>query len=116
MLFRKHGAKVVFFGRFTAILRTYAAMLAGANRFSPAQFFLWNATGGIAWALIFGLAGYFFGHSIQYLTGPISIALSVAVVVGAVLMYFLFRKHEKRLVAGAERTFSGKEVSDISLR
>jgi membrane protein DedA with SNARE-associated domain len=116
MLFQKHGAKVVFFGRFTAILRTYAAMLAGANRFSPAQFFLWNATGGVAWALIFGLAGYFFGHSIRYFTGPVSIGISVAFVVGAIPMYFIFRKHEERLVAEAERTFSGDEISDVSLR
>src|SRR6266702_2177865 len=31
-LFRKHGGKVVFFGRFVAILRTLAAFLAGTNR------------------------------------------------------------------------------------
>jgi membrane protein YqaA with SNARE-associated domain len=31
-LFRRHGGKIVFFGRFIAILRAYAALLAGANR------------------------------------------------------------------------------------
>ncbi len=28
-LFREHGGKIVFFGRFTAMLRAYAAVLAG---------------------------------------------------------------------------------------
>ena len=32
-LFRQHGGKIVFFGRFTAMLRAYAALLAGVNRF-----------------------------------------------------------------------------------
>jgi len=30
-LFDRHGAKVVFFGRFVAVLRTYAAFLAGTS-------------------------------------------------------------------------------------
>ena len=33
-LFLRHGGKIVFFGRFVALLRTFAAMLAGANRMS----------------------------------------------------------------------------------
>ena len=49
-LFRVHGGKVVFFGRFIAILRTFAALLAGANRMPWHSFLLWNALGGIGWA------------------------------------------------------------------
>lgn len=30
-LFRQHGGKIVFFGRFVALLRPFAAVLAGAN-------------------------------------------------------------------------------------
>jgi len=44
-LFRKHGDKVVFFGRFIAILRTWAAFLAGTNRMPWAPFLLYNALG-----------------------------------------------------------------------
>jgi membrane protein YqaA with SNARE-associated domain len=36
-LFLKHGGKVVFFGRFVAVLRTWAAFLAGTNRMSCAS-------------------------------------------------------------------------------
>jgi membrane protein DedA with SNARE-associated domain len=53
-LFMQHGGKIVFFGRFVALLRAFAAILAGVNRLSPFRFFMWNAAGGIVWALTRG--------------------------------------------------------------
>ena len=45
-IFMRHGAKVVFFGRFVSILRTYAAFLAGTNRMHWTHFLIANAAGG----------------------------------------------------------------------
>ena len=45
-LFRKYGGRVVFLGRFVAVLRTFVALLAGANRMPWHSFLLWNALGG----------------------------------------------------------------------
>ncbi|MGO8884124.1 MAG: DedA family protein [Streptosporangiaceae bacterium] len=45
-LFDRHGAKVVFFGRFVTILRTYAAFLAGTSRMRWQRFLPANAAGG----------------------------------------------------------------------
>src|SRR6185436_16981324 len=59
-LFDRHGGKVVFFGRFMALLRDLAALLAGINRMDWRRFLFFNATGGIVWATVFGLGGYFF--------------------------------------------------------
>ena len=56
-VFDRHGEKVVFFGRFVAVLRTYAAFLAGVGQMEWRRFLAWNAAGGIVWALIFGLLG-----------------------------------------------------------
>src|ERR1700719_1811112 len=42
-LFLRHGGKIVFFGRFVALLRTFAAVLAGANRMSLSHFLFMNA-------------------------------------------------------------------------
>jgi len=56
-LFRKHGGKVVFFGRFIAVLRAFAAFLAGTNRMLWPRFLLFNALGGIVWATLFGVHG-----------------------------------------------------------
>src|SRR5258706_8209214 len=58
-LFRKHGGKVVFFGRFIAVLRAWAAFLAGVNRMPWPDFLFFNAAGGITWATIYGLGGYY---------------------------------------------------------
>src|SRR3989440_10415262 len=52
-LFHKHGVKVVFFGRFVAVLRAWAAFLAGTNRMPWSRFLPANAAGGIVWATIY---------------------------------------------------------------
>ena len=70
-LFARYGGSIVFFGRFVALLRAFAALLAGANGFSPWRFLIFNATGGIAWATIFGLGGYLLGAGIHRIAGPI---------------------------------------------
>jgi membrane protein DedA with SNARE-associated domain len=52
-LFDRHGTKVVFFGRFVSVLRTYAAFLAGTSRMRWRKFPPANAAGGIVWAGIY---------------------------------------------------------------
>ena len=64
----------MFFGRFVAVLRAFAAVLAGANKLSPWRFFLFNAAGGIVWACIFGLGGYFLGDEFHKIAGPVGVA------------------------------------------
>ena len=51
--FQKHGSKTVFFGRFFSILRTYSALFAGISKMPYGEFAVYNATGGITWALVF---------------------------------------------------------------
>lgn len=55
-LFAKHGGKIIFFGRFIAVLRALEAVLAGANRYPWGRFFAFNAAGGIVWATLYGSA------------------------------------------------------------
>jgi len=59
--FDQHGDKTVFFGRFFALLRAFSAFLAGVYHMPYRRFFLFNAAGGILWAIIFGLLGAAFG-------------------------------------------------------
>jgi membrane protein DedA with SNARE-associated domain len=108
-LFRRYGGRVVFFGRFTAFLRTYAALLAGALGFPRREFFFWNASGGIVWAVFFGLGGYLFGHAIKLVAGPLSAALFICVVVGIVGLWWMFKRHEARLLAKAEGSLATSE-------
>jgi membrane protein DedA with SNARE-associated domain len=61
--FERHGPKTIFIGRFFSILRVTAAWMAGVSRMRWWTFFLWNAAGGICWALFVGLVAYLFGQA-----------------------------------------------------
>jgi len=61
--FQRHGPKTIFIARFVAVLRVTVAWLAGISRMHWWTFFVWNAAGGICWALLVGLIAYFFGHA-----------------------------------------------------
>src|ERR1700722_6819925 len=79
-LFLRHGGKIVFFGRFVAFLRTYAALLAGINRMSWPHFLIMNALGGICWATLFGGGAYLFGAQMKRVAGPVSLLLLLAAI------------------------------------
>jgi membrane protein DedA with SNARE-associated domain len=96
-MFRRHGAKIVFFGRFIAILRIFAALLAGVNRYGWGSFLFYNAAGGIVWATVFGLGGYVFGEAIHRFTGPIGIIALVAVIAGVAISWWVVRRQEARM-------------------
>ena len=61
--FQKHGGKAVFIGRWIALVRFATAWLAGINEMKFIHFFLWNAAGGITWAITYGLVGYYGGKA-----------------------------------------------------
>jgi membrane protein DedA with SNARE-associated domain len=106
-LFLKHGGKVVFFGRFVAVLRAFAAFLAGTNCMPWPRFLLFNAAGGIVWATLFGLGGYFLGDNIHRITGPIGISAIVLAVIFIIASLFFLRRNEQRLEDEAERALPG---------
>jgi len=94
--FEHHGPKAVFLGRFTALLRTWAAVLAGVAEMRYGVFMLYNALGGILWALAFGTLGHLFGRNLPRLEryigrASLALALLVALTVGLVLGLRWFR-------------------------
>ncbi len=109
-LFARHGGKVVFFGRFVALLRVLAALLAGATRMAWARFLLFNALGGIAWAVLFGFGGYELGGAARRISGPIGWTTLGLVIAGLAVAWVFFRRHEARLIAEAERAFPEPEA------
>ena len=106
-LFMKHGGKVVFFGRFVAVLRAWAAFLAGTNRMGWPNFLLFNALGGIAWATLFGLGGYCLGGTIHRLRGPVALTTIVLATLLTIAFLIFVRRNEQRLEAEAERALPG---------
>lgn len=106
-LFLRYGGAIVFFGRFVAVLRAFAALLAGVNRYDWRHFLAFNCAGGIVWALVFGTGGYVFGDSIHRIAGPVGLIALALAIGGMVLSWRFFRHHEARLQAEAERAFPG---------
>lgn len=114
-LFWRHGAKIVFFGRFTPLLRAFAAVLAGANAYPPGRFLAYNAAGGLAWASVVGIGGYVVGRSIEHAIGPFGLAMLALLLVTTVLGWRFVRRHEARLSAEAELALPGP-LSDRLVR
>jgi membrane protein DedA with SNARE-associated domain len=106
-LFRTQGDKIVFFGRFVAVLRAWAAFLAGVNRMQWSRFLLFNALGGVSWATLYGLGGYFLGEEIHRLTGPVGIVTIVLAVLIIIASLIFVRRQEKQLEEKAEKAFPG---------
>lgn len=101
-LFRQHGGKVVFFGRFVALLRILAAFLAGVNRMPWRAFLVANAAGAVLWAATFGIGGYFFGKLLFQLhagIGAVAFAIGLGVFLGC---GYLIRRYEDSLMDAVE--------------
>jgi len=95
-LFARHGPKAVFFGRWIAGLRIWAAWLAGMTSMSWRSFLLWNALGGVAWAIWFGLLGYFGGEAAAHLVAKLGVAAAVAVGAAVLVLWVIFKRRAAR--------------------
>jgi membrane protein DedA with SNARE-associated domain len=102
-LFFRYGNAVVFFGRFIAVLRMFAALLAGANSMPAGRFFFFNVTGGICWACLFGFGAYAVGAEIYKISEKLSLG-SLGLFIGAgSALSIIIRRYEIVLLRKAER-------------
>jgi membrane protein DedA with SNARE-associated domain len=102
-LFHRYGGRIVFFGRFVAFLRTFAAVLAGANQMPWHSFLIWNALGGIGWTGLYGFGAYLLGDAAKKITGPAGIALGVIGATVLVSALIFIKRNEARLMEEAKR-------------
>jgi membrane protein DedA with SNARE-associated domain len=93
--FERHGPKAVFLGRFVALLRIWAAWLAGMTGMPWRQFLLWNALGGIVWACVFGGLGYLAGEAAATLVERAGVAAAVGVAATGLVVWLLFRRRHR---------------------
>jgi membrane protein DedA with SNARE-associated domain len=89
--FERHGPKAVFFARFIGGIRVTAAWIAGITRMHWWKFLLWNALGGITWALAVGLASYYGGKALA--DAIARYGLYGGLVVGAGIVVFFVGVH-----------------------
>jgi membrane protein DedA with SNARE-associated domain len=107
LIFDRHGGKVVFFGRFVSILRTYAAFLAGTNRMHWVRFVAFNAAGGIVWSGVYALGFYYAGSALKHVRTPVDVGLGVAAALIVVAFIMWLRRNERRLERVAEDAYPG---------
>jgi membrane protein DedA with SNARE-associated domain len=106
-LFLRHGAKIVFFGRFIAFLRAFEGILAGVNCMSLRRFMLFNALGAIAWTGSFGLGAFLFGRAFVHLSRPIGLVAIVLAILASIAAVFYVRGREEVLQREADAALMG---------
>jgi membrane-associated protein len=98
--FERHGPKAVFLGRWVAGLRITAAWMAGVTQMRWPVFLFWNALGGICWATSIGLLAYFVGHSAERIIHLAGLGGAVAVVLGALGLWWVLRRRRSSAGTG----------------
>ena len=91
--FDKHGAKVIFFGRFIPLVRSIVSVPAGMDRMPIVRFSVLTAVGSGIWNALFIWAGYELGERWERVEGwlqPISYAVVLLLVVA--LVWLALRK------------------------
>lgn len=106
-VFDHHGGKVVFFGRFVVVLRTYVAFLAGASIMPWRRFFFFNASSGIAWSGLYSFATYELGTVITKLAAPIDAAIGSIAIIVMVVVGVLLKRKSAELALKAEAAYPG---------
>ena len=107
VFFARHGAKAVFLGRFIALLRTWAAVLAGVGRMPYGTFTFYNALGAVCWSALFGTLGYTFARALPQLERSVGRAglagaLLVTLVVALALTWRWFGRNSVGVAAAAQ--------------
>ena len=98
---RRHGPAAVFLGRFVSVLRYTVAWVAGLTSMRWTTFPFWNATGGISWAVVVGLASFYGGKAIGGAIGRYALGLA-----GLVVLLWLGRFALRRLNRSRQRSGS----------
>jgi len=116
--FERNGAKTILFGRFIAILRTWAAVVAGAASMSFTKFVIYTSIGSVVWAIVFGFLGFNFGRDLPLLEKYISRGSLGVLIVGAVgiTVFLIVQRRRSRTDSsvGGEPPTTMDNRSDLS--
>lgn len=103
--FNRYGPKMIFFGRFVALIHPITGLLAGMGKTPARPFLIYNLLGSAAYALSYTALGYFFGQSWDVLKMWMGRSVYLA---AAIMAFILFALLFRRSVTGIWRRFSGK--------
>jgi membrane protein DedA with SNARE-associated domain len=106
-VFDRHGGKVVFFGRFVSVLRTFAAFIAGTVHMSWPRFLAFNAAGGIVWAGLVTFGFYLAVNNLEKFSGTINVVLISLAVLVVIAVFLIVRRQTNLLADKAEAAYPG---------
>ncbi len=113
-LFARHGVKVVFFGRFVAVLRTFAAFFAGVSKMHWPRFLMANAAGGLLWASFYGFGAYALGSAASSVGSTLTLVGYVVAGVLTVATIVLARLSLRVLEQRAEAAFPDEQTESVT--
>jgi len=94
--FERYGGLALILARFVPVVRTVAPTLAGVGKMPYLRFLTSNAVGGVLWAIIVPLLGYWLGGLIPNLDRYILLVVGVAVVLSLIPVALELRKLRSR--------------------
>lgn len=68
-IFERYGAPAIFITQWLYGLRITAAVIIGISRISVVTFLVYEAISCVAWAIVIGVAGYYFGRAVESVLG-----------------------------------------------
>ena len=100
--FARWGRGAIVLARFVPVVRTFIAPAIGASSMRHRTFTIWNALGGILWATLLGLAGYFLGR-IPVVANNVEL-IGVGIVVISVVPIVIAALARRRRIASESST------------
>jgi membrane-associated protein len=97
-VYEKYGGKIMLLAHFIAVVRTFAPVVAGIGKMPRLQFFIYDAIGDTAWAIVVTMIGYWFGSKIpnvDHYIVPTVLAVT-AISFGPVLWHLLGDPESRR--------------------
>lgn len=98
VFFAKHGAQSLVLARFVPVVRTFIPPVVGMSSMPYRRFLLWNAIGGIAWAVLLSAAGFFLGTipAVANNIDLIAVGIVIVSVIPIALAVFRERRADRR--------------------
>jgi membrane protein DedA with SNARE-associated domain len=111
-LLERRGGPAVFIGRFVTFARAVIPGIAGMSGLRYRTFLFYNALGGLLWGVGYTLLGYLVGRSFTRVVSDLSTAslVLIGVVVVAVIVYKLRRRHSQKRSAESQGTRARAEL------
>ena len=91
-LMERHQTLLILGFRFIYGIRTVTPFILGMSKVSPLKYLFLNICGALLWAIFFGLAGYYFGFTLELLMGKIK-KYEIFIIFGMIIVSIFFWIH-----------------------